>query len=181
MKIRRFRPEGNLIALGLGLVAPAAAPGDVAARIQSVESAHASVTGDAKGGQPETLVETMRRLHVPGMSIAVIRDFKIDWVKGYGVADAATGTPVDADTRFQAASISKPVTAMAAVRLAQEKRIDLDEDVNRLLRGWKVARAAGAAWSPVTPRQPDDHQRWLSTHGRSFADRVDEWRLSGPR
>jgi len=157
MKIRPFRPEGLLIALGLGLAAPAAAQDDVAARIQAVESAHAPVTGDAKGGPPETLVQTMRRLHVPGMSIAVIRDFKIDWVKGYGVADAATGTPVDADTRFQAASISKPVTAMAAVRLAQEKRIDLDEDVNRLLRGWKVARPAGAAWPPVTPRSLFSH------------------------
>jgi CubicO group peptidase (beta-lactamase class C family) len=155
MKIRRFRREGILIALGLGFAAPATAQDDVAARIQAVESAHAPVTGDAKGGPPETLVQTMRRLHVPGMSIAVIRDFKIDWVKGYGVADAATGTPVDADTRFQAASISKPVTAMAAVRLAQEKRIDLDEDVNRLLHGWKVARAA--AWPPVTPRSLFSH------------------------
>ena len=144
MKIRRFRPDSLLIALGLGLAAPAAAQNDVAARIQVVESVHVPVTGNAKG-EPETLVQTMRRLHVPGMSIAVIRDFKVDWVKGYGVADAASGAAVDADTRFQAASISKPVTAMAAVRLAQGKRIDLDRDVNTLLRGWKLARPAGKA------------------------------------
>ena len=157
MKIRRFRPEGILIALGLGLAAPAAAQDDVAARIQAVESAHAPVAGNAKGGPPETLVQTMRRLHVPGMSIAVIRDFKIDWVKGYGVADTASGAAVAADTRFQAASISKPVTAMAAVRLAQEKRINLDQDVNTLLSGWKVARPAGKGWPPVTPRSLFSH------------------------
>lgn len=157
MRIRRFRPEGALIALGLWLAAPAAAQGDPAASIQTIEGAHVPVTGPAKGGAPETLIQTMRRLHVPGMSIAVIRDFKVDWVKGYGVADAASGVAVDVKTRFQAASISKPVTAMAAVRLAQEKRIDLDGDVNRLLRGWKLTRPAGIGWPPVTPRSLFSH------------------------
>lgn len=112
MRIRRFRSERALIALALALAAPVAAQDDLAARIQAVESAHVPVTGDAKAGPPEALAQTMRRLHVPGMSIAVIRDFKLDWVKGYGVADAASGVAVSADTRFQAASISKPVTAM---------------------------------------------------------------------
>jgi CubicO group peptidase (beta-lactamase class C family) len=157
MKIPRFPPKGALVALGLWLAAPAVAQDEITSRIRAVESAHVAVTGDAKGGAPETLIETMRRLHVPGMSIAVIRDFKIDWVKGYGVADAASGAAVGADTRFQAASISKPVTAMAAVRLAQEKRIDLDQDVNALLRGWKLARPAGAGWPPVTPRSLFSH------------------------
>ena len=157
MKIRRFRPDAALIALGLGLAAPAAAQDDVAARIEAVESAHVPMTGNAKGSPPETLVQAMRRLHVPGLSIAVIRDFKVDWVKGYGIADAASGAAVDADTRFQAASISKPVTAMAAVRLAQEKRIDLDRDVNLLLRGRKLVRPAGAGWPPVTPRSLFSH------------------------
>ena len=157
MKIPRFPPEGVLIALGLWLAAPAAAQDGIATRIQAVEGAHVPVTGGAKGGPPETLIQTMRRLHVPGMSIAVIRDFKIDWVKGYGIADAASGAAVDEDTRFQAASISKPVTAMAAVRLAQEKRIDLDQDVNMLLRGWRLSRPAGAGWPPVTPRSLFSH------------------------
>ena len=157
MRIRRFRPEGALIALGMWLAAPATAQDDAAARLQAVEGAHVPVTGAAKGGAPETLIQTMRRLHVPGMSIAVIRDFRLDWVKGYGVADAGSGAAVNADTRFQAASISKPVTAMAAVRLAQEKRIDLDQDVNRMLRGWKLPRPAGASWPPVTPRSLFSH------------------------
>ncbi len=56
----------------------------------------------------------MDRFHVPGVSVAVIKDFEIQWAKGYGVADVETGARVDADTLFQAASISKPVAAMAA-------------------------------------------------------------------
>jgi CubicO group peptidase (beta-lactamase class C family) len=156
MKIRPFRLNCAL-ALGLGLATPAAAQNDVAARIQAIESAHVPLTGEAKGGPPETLAQTMRRLHVPGMSIAVVRDFKVDWVKGYGVADVTSGAAVDANTRFQGASISKPVTAMAAVRLAQDKRIDLDEDVNRLLRGWKLVRPKGPNWPPVTPRSLFSH------------------------
>ena len=51
--------------------------------------------------------ELLTQFHVPGVSIAVIKDFKIEWAKGYGVADVETGAPVTTDTMFQAASISK--------------------------------------------------------------------------
>ena len=73
----------------------------------------------------------MRRFRVPGVSVAVIKDFQIHWAKGYGVADVSSGRAVQADTPFQAASISKPVTAMAAMRLAQDGRFSIDDDVNR--------------------------------------------------
>src|ERR687898_788438 len=56
-----------------------------------------------------TLAALMQKLAVPGMSIAVIRDFDIHWSRGYGVADVATDAKVEPDTLFQAASISKPV------------------------------------------------------------------------
>src|SRR5271156_1701642 len=57
-----------------------------------------------------TLPELMLHFHVPGLSIAVIRDFKIHWVKAYGIADVESHRPVETNTLFQAASISKPVT-----------------------------------------------------------------------
>ena len=58
----------------------------------------------------------LKQFNVPGVSIAVVNDFAIEWARGYGVADVETGAPVTADTMFQAASISKPVAAMASMK-----------------------------------------------------------------
>jgi len=118
------------------------------------------VEGSQPGGSGElaalTLTGAMQQLGVPGVSIAVIRDYAVHWAKGYGVADVETRQPVSVDTLFQAASISKPVTAMAAMRLVQEGRLPLDEDVNKVLTSWKVPTAT--AWqAPVTPRTLMSH------------------------
>lgn len=132
----------------------AVAQGDAAAVIARVEAAQ---TPDRQGFDALTLVEVMQRLRVPGMSVAVVKDFQIHWAKAYGVADAATGRPVETTTRFQAASISKPVTAMAAVRLAQDRRLDLDADVNAYLKAWKVPASDLTRTQPVTPRALFSH------------------------
>ena len=57
-----------------------------------------------QGFDPYTLTEMMDRMHVPGVSVAVIKDYKIHWAKAWGVADAESGAPVTPDTMFQAAS-----------------------------------------------------------------------------
>ena len=68
-----------------------------------------------KGDPGWTIQERMKYYKVPGVSIAVIHDFKIEWAKAYGVKDVETNEPVSIETRFQAGSISKPVAAMTAV------------------------------------------------------------------
>jgi len=108
-----------------------------------------------------TLPQIMEQFHVPGVSVAVIKDFKIDWAKGYGVADVATGMRVDADTLFQAASISKPVAAMAAVRTAQDGRFTLDQDINTILTSWKLPDSEFTRGHPVTPRALMSHTSGL--------------------
>src|SRR5688572_30284275 len=55
--------------------------------------------------------------HVPGAGIALIDGGKIAWALGYGVKEAGKPEPVTSATLFQAASISKPVAAFAAMRL----------------------------------------------------------------
>lgn len=142
---------GLVVLLGSGRAAAQAEPAAVIARIEAAQ------TPDRQGFDALTLLEVMQRLRVPGMSVAVVKDFQLHWAKAYGVADVATGRAVETSTRFQAASISKPVTAMAAVRLAQERRLDLDADVNTYLKSWQVPASDLTRAQPVTPRSLFSH------------------------
>jgi CubicO group peptidase (beta-lactamase class C family) len=81
----------------------------------------------------------------------------VQWAKGYGVADVKTGRPVEVDTLFQAASISKPTFAMAALKYVQDGRFSLDEDVNKLLKSWHVPESEFTREQPVTPRSLFSH------------------------
>jgi len=123
----------------------------IIARIESPQ------TPDHQGLDSFTFPDLMRRFHVPGVSIAVVRDFKIHWAKAYGVADIESGRPVETTTTFQAASISKPVTAMGAMPLVQEGRFKLDDDINTILKSWKVPDSEFTRGHPVTPRSLMSH------------------------
>ena len=100
----------------------------------------------------------LKQFNVPGVSIAIIKDFTVAWAKGYGVADVETGAPVTTDTMFQAASISKPVAAMVSLRAVQDRRFGLDQDVNTILKSWKLPDgSAKDGWPAVTPRMLMSH------------------------
>jgi len=99
----------------------------------------------------------MDRFHVPGLSVAVIRDFKIDWAKAWGVGDVETAAPVTTGTMFQAASMSKPVAAMASLKAIQEGKFGLDQDINTILKSWKLPGLEGSPGGPVTPRELMSH------------------------
>ena len=111
---------------------------------------------------PSVVQALMKQFNVPGVSIAVIKDFKIEWARGYGVADVETGAPVTADTMFQAASISKPVAAMASMKAVQDGRFTLDQDVNTILKSWKLPGGElheGAAGHAAQPDEPHVRHR----------------------
>lgn len=149
----RRRIGFTLFALSAAATAAAAQddPAAIIARIEGVQSP------DRQGLDNYTIQQLMQRFRVPGVSIAVIKDSRIHWTKAYGVADVPTRRPVDERTRFQAASISKPVAAMAVVRMAQEGRFSLDDDINTLLKSWKVPDKAWSKAQPVTPRSLLSH------------------------
>jgi CubicO group peptidase (beta-lactamase class C family) len=127
---------------------------DSAALIAQIEGAQIP---DRQGLDGMTLQEVMRLFHCPGLSIAVIQDFKVQWVKAYGVMDVKTNSPVQTDTLFQAASISKPITAMAALHLVQEGRFSMDQDINKILKSWHVPESTWTRDQPVTPRSLFSH------------------------
>ena len=104
-------------------------------------------------GVPDLLTQ----YKVPAVSVAVIRDFKIEWARAWGVRNAKTGEPVMVDTLFQAASISKPVAAMASLRAIQDGRFRLDQDINTILKSWRLPPRDGAKGEIVTPRMLMSH------------------------
>lgn len=111
-----------------------------------------------------TLSDEMDRLHVPGVSIAVIRDGRIAWSQGFGVT-GADGRSVTADTVFQAGSVSKPVAATAALHLVQSGRLSLDAPVNDTLKHWKLPENTFTAAKPVTLRMLLSHTAGTTVHG----------------
>lgn len=99
----------------------------------------------------------LKQFNVPGVSIAIIKDFKVAAAYAYGVADVETGARVTSDTMFQAASISKPVAAMASLKAVQEGRFGLDQDINTILKSWKLPTGEFTRDRPVTPRALMSH------------------------
>lgn len=112
------------------------------------------------------LLERMRHYNVPGISVAVIEGGEVAWAKGYGIGAGPDGqAPIDAQTLFQAASISKPIAVTAVMRLAEDGTLDLDEDVNNRLTSWKVPANEWTSHAPVTLRTLMSHTAGLTVHG----------------
>ncbi len=120
-----------------------------------------------KGTPPKqyALMERMEHYKVPGLSIAVVKNGKIDWAKGYGIANSETGEEVNKNTLFQAGSISKPLAALAALKLVEEGKISLDEEVNSYLQGWKVPENKFTQKEKVTLRRLLTHTAGLTVPG----------------
>jgi CubicO group peptidase (beta-lactamase class C family) len=90
------------------------------------------------GAPPGAIVELekfilrlMDEFHVPGVSIAIVKDAKLHWRRGFGFKDALSKEPVDNDTVFEAASMSKPVFAYAAMKLCEKGVLGLDTPLTK--------------------------------------------------
>lgn len=119
-------------------------------------------------GQPKqtySIEERMQLYRVPGVSIAVVENGKLRWAKGYGIANTNTGDKVDENTLFQAGSISKPVAALAVMKLYEEGKIDLDEDVNTYLKNWSIPENEYDEKQKVTLRLLLTHSAGTTVHG----------------
>jgi CubicO group peptidase (beta-lactamase class C family) len=112
----------------------------------------------------------METYQVPGLSIAVFAGHELAWAKAYGVKEPGSADAVTLDTLFQAASISKPVTALAALHFVEEGRWTLDENINDRLISWKVPENAHTRREKVTLRRLLSHTAGTTVHGfRGYA------------
>lgn len=96
--------------------------------------------------------EQMQAHHIPGLSLAVVSKGAIVRAQGYGTTVSAGTAAVTPTTLFQAASISKFVSAVGALRLVDAGKLQLDTNVNRTLRGWQVPDNGFTVDSKVTLR-----------------------------
>ncbi|WP_217560951.1 serine hydrolase [Paenibacillus sp. GbtcB18] len=91
--------------------------------------------------------EKMKKYNVNGSSFVVVKDGKVVLNKGYGYADKEKNIPVDKDTVFQIASVTKTFTALAALQLVDEGKMELRGDIELYLGGLKVPNKTG---TPLT-------------------------------
>jgi CubicO group peptidase (beta-lactamase class C family) len=102
---------------------------------------------------------------VPGVSIAIINEFAVASVEVYGVKDVARQEPVTPQTLFQAASISKSVTALAALKLVQTGRMNLDSNINQALTTWKLTENTFTRNAKVTLKRLLSHTGGTTVSG----------------
>lgn len=138
-------------------------------RVQRVENGLLPAAVIKGQTAPMKIADRMAHYKTPGVSVAVINEGKIEWAKAYGVIEAG-GEPVTIETRFQAASISKPVAAMGALALVEQGKLSLDEDVNAKLKSWKVPENDFTKEQKATLRRLVTHSAGLTVHGfRGYA------------
>jgi CubicO group peptidase (beta-lactamase class C family) len=136
-----------------------------AARVARVEAGIASLPLPGEEPLRLSMQRLMELYKVPGLSVAVFDNHSLVWAKAYGVTQAGGSEPVTIDTLFQAASISKAVTALAAMRHAEQGKWSLDANINEKLVSWKVPDNDFTKEQKVTLRRLLSHTAGLTVHG----------------
>ena len=113
----------------------------------------------ARGDQVDDYVQMrMRGLHIPGLSLAVVRNGRIVKSIGYGVANLELNSPATPQTVYEIGSITKQFTATAIMMLAEEQKLRLDESIT------KYFPEAPVSWQPITIRHLLSHTSGIQNH-----------------
>lgn len=153
--------EQKSSAVRTGTAAPDLTPETVLVKLQAGVDA-------TQQNQPPleiTLKQLMDIYKLPGLSVAVIDNYKIVWAKGFGVTEIGGSKPVTTKTLFQAGSISKTVAATGAMWLVENGKLSLDENVNAKLKSWQVPENEFTKDQKVTLRRLVSHSAGLTVHG----------------
>ncbi|MEZ0472734.1 serine hydrolase domain-containing protein [Luteimonas salinilitoris] len=109
---------------------------------------------------PQAMIEQ----DIPGVSIAFVDNGEIAWRLVYGYARLADAERVTPETVFAGASLSKPVTAMAALKLVDQELLNLDEDVDSRLTDWKIPENEFVEEQKITLRRLIGHTAGIRNH-----------------
>ena len=112
------------------------------------------------GGKTVSLRERMAFHKIPGVSVALIRDFNVAWVARFG--EASKGQPMTEDTLFQAGTMGNALVTSGALRAVQEKRIALDGPAQYDIKNWRVPSFPGGR--PLTLRDLLENKSGLTYH-----------------
>src|SRR6266571_6730299 len=96
---------------------------------------------------------------VVGLAVGVIKNGSLAWFYGHGVADVESGTPIDQDTVFRIASVTKTMTATATMQLRERGQVDLDAPASDYLRAYRLIPARAGFRPPDAAAPADPHRR----------------------
>jgi len=131
----------------------------------SAVSAKCQIRGLA---HPDKLDEYINRemavRHVPGLAFAVMENGRVLRESAYGLANVETGSHVGINSVFELASVTKPITAVAVMMLEEQKKLSLDDPVDKYLP------EVPAAWHEITIRELLSHTSGLREYGMVKCD-----------
>lgn len=113
---------------------------------------------------PSDIESRMRALRSPALSVAVIHDGRLDWTAAWGRL-SNDGAPADCGALFQAGSLAKPLTLLAALRMQQQDVLDLDRPIETYLRSYELPAGQQSASNPVTLRNLLAHTAGITPGG----------------
>jgi CubicO group peptidase (beta-lactamase class C family) len=157
MQRREFLIESGQAALGLSVLAVSACSPRTRNSAGRSDVFLTSLVAGWEAGIPQWLAEAK----MPAVSIAIIRDGRIAWRRGFGVKDTGTDEPVDTDTVFAACSDTKPVFAYGVVKLCEKGAMDLDTPLTRY-----TSRRIRRSWRGLSV---GEYRYFLSSFDRSTA------------
>ena len=118
-----------------------------------------------ENSQEMNLIDRMAYYQVTGVSIAMIDENKIEWVKAYGLRENGTSDSVSPGTLFQSGSTGKSIMATVALQLVEQGSLSLDSAANLYLKSWKIPENSFTRRTPVTLRQLLSHTAGVTLPG----------------
>ncbi|WP_074407772.1 serine hydrolase domain-containing protein [Aquimarina megaterium] len=133
---------------------------DLIKKVETGLTTRVHIVGDSTW----SIEERMKHYGIPGVSIAVIHNGKVAWAKGYGVMDTKSKVPVTDKTLFQVSTIGMSLTAYGALRLVDQNKVTLSEDINSYLKSWKLPDSEFTKEEKVTIKNLLSHSAGINVH-----------------